>query len=86
MGRPIDWKDIAPGNKPVCLVGAGFQKAALKNPLPSTNDIVEKTIQNKGEQFPILSALCNSNISIHRCSVKEDCGMHYVIFKFALKS
>ncbi|MBN1762532.1 MAG: hypothetical protein JW878_05585 [Methanomicrobia archaeon] len=60
----MDWKDTIPGDSPVCLVGAGFQKAALKEPMPSTEDIIEETVNNNGELFPILSALCNGNIAI----------------------
>lgn len=59
----MDWKDTTPGDNPICLVGAGFQKAALKKPMPSTNDLVEKTIQNEVNQFPILSALYMNNVS-----------------------
>lgn len=64
MGHPIDWKDATLGDKPVCLVGAGFQKAALEKPRPSTKKIIEETVQNNGDQFPILSALCNSKIPL----------------------
>ena len=59
----LDWKDTTPGDNPVCLVGAGFQKAALKNSKPSTEDIVKETVQKEGNQFPILSVLYKSNIS-----------------------
>jgi len=56
----MDWKDTDPGNNPVCLVGAGFQKAGLKEPMPSTNDIIKETVNNNGDQFPILLTLCNN--------------------------
>ena len=64
MRHSIDWKDTAPGDNPVCLVGAGFQRAVLDKPMPSNKNIIKKTVQNKGEQFPILSALCNSKIPL----------------------
>lgn len=64
MGHSMDWRATIPGDNPVCLVGAGFQIAALKEPRPSTNDIIKDTVKNKKTQFPILSALCDCKISI----------------------
>jgi hypothetical protein len=64
MVHSIDWKDTTPGDNPVCLVGAGFQIAALDKQMPSTKTIIKETVQNKGKHFPILSALCNSKISL----------------------
>ena len=67
----MDWNDTTPGDNPACLVGAGFQKAALKNSMPSTNDLVKITVQNKGSQFPILSTLYKNNIS-------PNLGLNYI--------
>lgn len=64
MVHSIDWKDTTPRNNPVCIVGAGFQRAVLDKPKPSAETIIEETVQNNGDQFPILSALCNSKIPI----------------------
>lgn len=52
-----DWDNINPGKKPVCIIGAGFQKAVLCRGLPSTKDIIKETVESQGEQFPILSKL-----------------------------
>ena len=63
----MDWNDITlrdTGENPVCLVGAGFQIAVLDNSMPSTRNIIKETVQKEeGKQFPILSALYESNIS-----------------------
>ncbi|OGH07496.1 MAG: hypothetical protein A2W22_01100 [Candidatus Levybacteria bacterium RBG_16_35_11] len=66
----VDWDYIYPGKKPVCMVGAGFQKAVLHEELklPSTEDIIEKTVESQGEQFPILSILFDKKIS-PRCDL-----------------
>lgn len=63
MLNDVDWSKTDPGMKPVCIVGAGFQKAVLRKGLPSTDDIIEKTVQSHEEQFPILSILINKKIS-----------------------
>lgn len=59
----VDWNNINPGKKPVCIVGAGFQKAVLCEKLPSTEDIIEKTVKSQRNQFPILSILFDNKIS-----------------------
>ncbi len=61
----MDWDDITSdgiGKTPVCIVGAGFQKAVLKNAMPSTEDIVKETVQKEEIQFPILSILYEKNL------------------------
>ncbi len=59
----IDWDNINPGKKPVCIVGAGFQMAVLCKALPSTKEIIKETVENQREQFPILSQLFDKKIS-----------------------
>ena len=63
-----DWDNINPGKKPVCIIGAGFQKAVLCKGLPSTKDIIKETVESQGEQFPILSKLSEKKIS-PRCDL-----------------
>jgi|GEM_PF-2963375 len=62
MINDVDWNETDPRMKPVCIVGAGFQKAVLRPGLPSTDDIIKETVQNHEEQFPILSILINKKI------------------------
>jgi len=63
----VDWDKT----NPVCIVGAGFQKAVLCKGLPSTDDIIEKTVQSHEKQFPILSILINKKIS-------PQCDLNYI--------
>lgn len=59
----VDWDNINPGEKPVCIVGAGFQKAVLSKGLPSSKDIIKKTVESRGKQYPILFTLVDKKIS-----------------------
>jgi len=68
MVNYLDWDNINPGKKPVCIIGAGFQKAVLCKGLPSTKDIIEKTVESQREQFPILSKLSDKKI-LPRCDL-----------------
>ena len=58
------WNENVPGANPVCVVGAGFQRAVLDPPLPmsATKDpieknIIEKTFSESGAEFPALNLL-----------------------------
>lgn len=43
--------------RPVCIVGAGFPLGILENWSPSTTNIVRRTVEEYGHQFPCLDAL-----------------------------
>lgn len=51
------WNANIPGATPVCVVGAGFQRAVLDPPRPSTEDIISKTIEELPDEFPALKCL-----------------------------
>ena len=58
------WAKNDPGDNPVCIIGAGFQRAVLDPPLPMPaskdpmeKNIIEKTFSESGAEFPALSLL-----------------------------
>lgn len=42
------WNNNNPGDNPVCIVGAGFQRAILDPPRPSTIDFIALLIEKLG--------------------------------------
>lgn len=51
------WNTNIPGATPVCVVGAGFQRAVLDPPRPSTEDIICETIRDCPDEFPALEVV-----------------------------
>src|SRR4030042_6455588 len=68
------WDDVIPGKSPICLVGAGFSTAALKNWLPSTQDIITEAVTKHPNNFPMLKAL----VEKHQCPSKSSLSLDKV--------
>jgi hypothetical protein len=58
--KQINWKDIQPGKKPLCIVGAGFPIGMLTTRIPSTETIIQDTVKTTPQDFPALAALVNN--------------------------
>ncbi len=59
------WSSIPKGKSALCIIGAGFPRAVLKNASPSTKDILQEAANKYPNEYPIINEIIRGNYFRH---------------------